>query len=42
MFDFDMTWLETQMKKVDWSVELTNPLEDYDFLKVKIKDFLVF
>jgi len=42
MFDFDMTWLETQIKKVDWSVELTNPLEDYDFLKKKIKDFLVF
>jgi len=42
MFDFDMTWLETQIKKVDWSVELTNPLEDYDFLKVKIKDFVVF
>jgi hypothetical protein len=42
MFDFDMTWLETEIKKVDWSVELTNPLEDYDFLKKKIKDFVVF
>lgn len=42
MFDFDMSWLETEIKKVDWSVEITNPLEDYDFLKKKIKDFIVF
>lgn len=42
MFDFDMTWLETEIKKVDWSIELTNPLYEYDFLKKKIKDFIVF
>jgi hypothetical protein len=42
VFDFDMNWLETEIKKVDWSIEITNPLEDYDFLKVKIKDFVVF
>ena len=41
MFDFDMKWLETEIKKVDWSVEITNPLKEYDFLKVKVKDFLI-
>jgi len=41
MFDFNMKWLESEIKKVDWSIELTNPLQDYDFLKVKIKDFLI-
>jgi len=41
MFDFDMKSLETEIKKVDWSIELTNPLQEYDFLKVKIKDFIV-
>ncbi len=42
VFDFDMSWLETEIKKVDWSIEITNPLEDYDFLKKKIKDFIIF
>ena len=42
VFDFDMSWLENDIKKVDWSVEITNPLEDYDFLKKKIKDFIIF
>jgi hypothetical protein len=42
VFDFDMNWLETEIKKVDWSIEITNPLEDYDFLKKKIKDFIIF
>jgi len=41
MFDFDMKWLETEIKKVDWSIELTNPLQEYDFLKVKIKNFII-
>ena len=41
VFDFDMKWLETEIKKVDWCNELTNPLEEYDFLKVKIKDFII-
>jgi hypothetical protein len=41
MFDFDMKWLETEIKKVDWSIELTNPLKEYDCLKVKVKDFLI-
>jgi hypothetical protein len=42
VFDFDMSWLETEMKKVDWSIELTNPLQEYDFLKKKVKDFVIF
>jgi hypothetical protein len=42
MFDFNMSWLEQDIKKVDWSIEITNPLEDYDFLKKKIKDFIIF
>lgn len=41
-FDFDMSWLENEIKKVDWYSEITNPLEDYDFLKKKIKDFVIF
>ena len=42
VFDFDMSWLENEIKKVDWYTEITNPLEDYDFLKKKIKDFVIF
>lgn len=40
-FDFDMSWLRNKMKKVDWSIEVTNPLEDYKFLKKKIKNFIM-
>jgi len=42
MFDFDLNWLEQKIKKVEWYSEITNPLEDYDFLKKKIKDFIIF
>jgi predicted HTH transcriptional regulator len=42
IFDFDMTWLEKEIKKVDWSVEITNPLDEYDFLKKINRDFLIF
>lgn len=42
VFDFNMSWLSSQMKKVDWSTELTNPLEDYSFVKKKNKDFIIF
>lgn len=41
MFDFDLQKFEAEMKKVDWSIELTNPLSDHDFLKEKIKDFII-
>lgn len=42
VFDFDMSWLSSEMKKVDWSFELTNPLEEYSFIKKKNKDFIIF
>ena len=42
VFDFDMSSLDKDIKKVDWSIEVTNPLEDYDFLKKKVKDFVIF
>jgi hypothetical protein len=42
VFDFDMTWLSTEIKKVDWSIELTNPLEEYSFIKKKNKDLILF
>jgi hypothetical protein len=42
VFDFDKTWLSAEMKKVDWSIELTNPLEEYSFIKKKNKDFIIF
>lgn len=41
VFDFDMSWLEIEIKKVDWSVELTNPLQDYDFLKKIVDGFII-
>jgi hypothetical protein len=40
-FDFDMVWLSNEIKKVDWSIELTNPLSEYDFLKKRNKDFIL-
>lgn len=42
VFDFNMSWLSSEMKKVDWSTELTNPLEEYSFIKKKNKDFIIF
>jgi hypothetical protein len=42
VFDFDMTSLNKEIKKVDWSIELTNPLEDYSFIKKKNKDLILF
>jgi hypothetical protein len=42
VFDFDMSWLSSEMKKVDWSIELTNPLEEYSFIKKRNKDFIIF
>jgi len=40
-FDFNMVWLSNEIKKVDWSIELTNPLSEYDFLKKRNKDFII-
>lgn len=42
VFDFDMCWLETEIKKVDWSIELTNPLQEYSFIKKRNKDLILF
>lgn len=42
VFDFDMSSINTEMKKVDWSIELTNPLEEYPFIKKRNKDFVIF
>ena len=41
VYDFDMSWLRSEIKKVDWSFEITNPLEDYEFIKKKNKDFIL-
>jgi hypothetical protein len=41
VFDFDMNWLENEIKKVDWSFELTNPLEEYSFLKKIVEGFII-
>ena len=42
VFDFDMSSISSEMKKVDWSIELTNPLEEYHFIKKRNKDFVIF
>ena len=41
MFDFDFNKLSQKMKKVDWSIELTNPLQEHDVLKEPVKDFII-
>ena len=41
-FDFDTSWIINEIKKVDWSIELTNPLEDYEFLKKRNSNFILF
>jgi hypothetical protein len=41
VYDFNMNWLEEELKKVDWSIELTNPLSEYDFIKKINKDFII-
>jgi hypothetical protein len=37
-----MSWLEQELKKVDWYIELTDPLLEYNFLKKKVDDFIIF
>lgn len=41
VFDFDFNKLSEKMKKVDWSKELTNPLEEHKELKEVVKDFII-
>jgi len=36
-FDFNYNKIREEIKKVDLSFEITNPLDDYEFLKTKIK-----
>ena len=41
VFDFDMSWLEKEIKKADWSLELLNPLDEYDFIKKINKNLVI-
>jgi hypothetical protein len=41
VFDFDLQPLKNEMKKVDWSFELLNPLEEYDFIKKINKELVI-
>jgi hypothetical protein len=41
VFDFNYNLLNEKMKKVDWSIELTNPLEEHEELKEIVKDFII-
>lgn len=41
VFDFDMSWLSKELKKVDWSFELLNPLEEYKFIKKINKNMVI-
>jgi len=36
-----MTKIEKEIKKMDWSFELTNPLEEYEFLKNKVGGLII-
>ncbi len=40
-FDFEMGWIENEIKKMDWSYEVTNPLNDFDFLKNKNSELII-
>lgn len=40
-FNFNYDNLDMKMKKVDWSIELTNPLEDYSELKEVSKMMII-
>ena len=40
-FDFEMGWIEKELKKMDCSQEVINPLVEYEFLKKRNSDFIV-
>lgn len=42
VFDFETKWIEVEIKKVDWFIEITDPLSDYNFLRKKVDDFIIF
>ena len=39
--NYDTTWIETEIKKVDFCLETTNPLSEYDFIKKIYKDLII-
>ena len=41
VFDFDTSAISSEIKKVDCYVEVTNPLDEYSFLKERVKDFII-
>jgi hypothetical protein len=41
VFDFDTSVISNEIKKVDCYVEVTNPLDEYSFLKERVKDFII-
>jgi hypothetical protein len=41
VFDFDTSSISNEIKKVDYYIEVTNPLDEYSFLKEKVKDFII-
>ena len=41
VFDFDTSVINNEIKKVDCYVEVTNPLDEYSFLKERVKDFII-
>jgi hypothetical protein len=41
LYDFDLTSFQNEIKKMDLDVELLNPNDDIEFLKIKNKDFII-
>lgn len=41
-FDFNLVQFENEIKKLDLSQELTNPTQEFEILKSKIKDIILF
>ena len=40
-YDFNLTKFEEEIKKLDWSEELTNPTNDFEFLKRRIEGMIL-
>ena len=40
-YDFNLTKFEEEIKKLDWSEELTNPTNDFEFLKKRIEGMIL-
>lgn len=39
--NYNTNWIETEMKKVDFCIETTNPLFEHDFIKKIYKEFII-